>query len=89
MTDLNRRDYAMKLKHRQRALAAIALHICVTDLTDGFCGPDQQTGECQRHGRHLRGTCTARAEGCLHAIEARGCSIVWDFDKALLDEGGA
>lgn len=68
-------------KHRARALHAIANHVCLTDLTDGFCGPHD--GVCCQSGRRPRGGCDTVAEGILSAMETRGMVVVWDYDPAL------
>ena len=45
-------------RHKQRAIQAIAHERCVTDLTDGFCGP--RDGKCQRQGSR-QGECIKQA----------------------------
>lgn len=65
-------------KHRERAVQAIAEHVCSVSLTDGFCGP--RDGKCQRQNNLGRLDCCRLAEGCVHAMETRGMSVVWDHD---------
>lgn len=72
---------ALRVRHRARALQAIAEHRCSTDLTDGFCGP--RDGRCHWQERGHRG-CAAQAEGILAAMESRGMSVVWDHDPNLV-----
>lgn len=74
---------AMRANHRARAKQAMADEACSTDLTDGFCGP--QDGRCHWDDdkRPARRTCSARAEGMLRAIESRGCVVVWEHDPTL------
>lgn len=71
-------DIPQNPKHRARALQAIAHERCVTDLTDGFCGP--RDGKCSRQNPGMR-RCDAQAESILRAIETVGCYVVWHFDK--------
>jgi hypothetical protein len=70
-------------KHRARAIDNVASHLCSTDLTDGFCGP--RDGQCFNpgRGRNARLNCMARAESIMQAVESRGCTVVWVFDKAM------
>jgi hypothetical protein len=62
-----------------RALQAIAQHRCVTDLTDGFCGPSD--GECRHMAPHRK--CSDQARGILQALAYVGMTVVWDFDPEL------
>ncbi len=72
-------DEAMRVRHRARALQAIAQQRCETDLTTGFCCP--RDGECSRQSS--RGSCVHSAEGILQAIETRGLAVIWRMDPAL------
>ncbi|MCC6775610.1 MAG: hypothetical protein IT537_03080 [Hyphomicrobiales bacterium] len=67
-----------RAKHRDRALQAIAEHRCATDLTNGFCTP--HGGKCQRKGTR---DCCREAAGILAAIESRGMSVIWSYDKRI------
>ncbi len=67
-------------KHRERAVQAIAEHVCSVNLTDGFCGP--RDGKCQRQNNLGRLDCRRLAEGCVHAMETRGITVDWQFDPA-------
>ena len=73
-------DPAMYAKHRARALQALAHERCVTDLTNGFCGP--RDGKCFRdsNGR----SCVRQAESLLQALESSGMRAVWVYDPALM-----
>lgn len=64
-------------KHRQRAVDAIALHLCSTDLTDGFCGP--RDGKCigQNGERPSHRNCVVKANGCMQAMQSCGVHAVW------------
>lgn len=65
-----------KPKHRARAVEAMALHLCASRFTDGFCSP--RDGKC--HNRpHL--DCMRAAEGCMRAMETVGIKVVWPYDK--------
>lgn len=79
------RKAAFNDKHHRRALAAIANHRCVTDLTDGFCGPDDHAPApvtCHRRSRD----CVVQAEGALQSLANRGMMVVWVYDKELPPE---
>jgi hypothetical protein len=71
-------------KHRARAVEALASHRCATDLTDGFCGP--RDGKCQNpsFGGGTYRNCMIQAEGLMQAIESRGCTVVWAFDREMI-----
>jgi hypothetical protein len=90
-----RQAAAIKAKHRQRGLNAMAEHLCSTDYTDGFCSPDTNglmsgAAHCRHHNLPRNGRdCVAKALGLVKAIESRGCSIVWDHDPALRDADSA
>ena len=74
-------DYGNRIapsKHRERAISAMASHLCSTDYTDGFCCP--RDGECRRPGHPTR-DCVRVARGLMGAIESVGCKAVWSFDK--------
>lgn len=73
----------MVAKHRARAVECLASHRCSTDLTDGFCGP--QDGKCigQNGERPSHRNCMRQAEGLMKAIESRGCTVVWAFDQNM------
>jgi hypothetical protein len=71
----------MVAKHRARAVEQLASHRCSTDLTDGFCGP--QDGKCHR-GLGTYRNCVVQAESLLQAIENRGCTVVWAYDREML-----
>lgn len=70
----------MNPKHYARALQVIAHHRCVTDLTDGFCGP--KDGLCVRERISDNRKCATSAAAILRALEANGMSVVWDYDPA-------
>jgi hypothetical protein len=70
-----------KIKHRNRAVAAMAMHICVTDKTDGFCTP--RDGSCCNPlgGKpERRQNCMHAAEQLMKALETRGLMVVWPYD---------
>jgi hypothetical protein len=81
MTD--RRAETMIVRHRARALQAIAHERCVTDLTDGFCGP--RDGKCQRARADEPNTanCCRQAEAILRAMETSGIQPVWIYDPEM------
>ena len=71
-----------KPKHRARAVEAMALHICVTDKTDGFCSP--RDGFCFNPlgGKpERRQNCMHAAEQLMRAMETRGLMVVWPYDR--------
>jgi hypothetical protein len=74
--------HASKPKHRARAVQAMALHICCTDKTDGFCSP--LDGSCSNPlgGKpERRLNCMDAAEQLMRAMETRGLMVVWPYDK--------
>lgn len=75
-------------KHARRALLCLAQHVCATDKTTGFCGPelDETTGKiiC-RHGGD-RVSCAPTAHSLLHSIGTRGVIAFWPFDKELPEQ---
>jgi hypothetical protein len=73
-------DPAMLAKHRARAIQALAHERCVTDLTDGFCGP--RDGVCCRPNGSR--DCVRQAKSLLGALESSGMRAVWIYDPALL-----
>lgn len=62
-----------------RALQAIAHERCVTDLTDGFCGP--RDGKCRHMAPQRR--CVVQAAAILQSLETAGMLVVWDYDPEL------
>lgn len=78
------RSREMVAKHRARAVEQLASHRCNCDLTDGFCGP--RDGQCRKSGaeRPGRANCMIQAEGLMQAIEGRGCTVVWAFDREMI-----
>lgn len=68
----------MVAKHRARAVLELAQHRCSTDLTNGFCGPND--GKCERPDHR---NCMFQAEHLMRAIESRGCTVVWAFDQNM------
>ena len=80
-----KRKPALTDKHYERAVDAIALHRCSTDLTDGFCGP--RDGRCPGHDENRPDRCCiVSAKGILDALASRGMIVVWVFDKELPPE---
>lgn len=77
----------MVAKDRARAVEQLASHRCSTELTDGFCGP--QDGTCIGQGgeRPLHRNCMRQAEGLMQAIESHGCTVVWAFDREMIGGG--
>ena len=72
-------------RHKQRAIQAIAHERCVTDLTDGFCGP--RDGKCQRQGSR-QGECIKQAVACVRAMETNGVFPIWIYDQIFKAENG-
>lgn len=70
-------------RHKKRALQAIAHERCVSDLTDGFCGP--KDGQCQR--QHSPGECIRQAAACVRAMETNGVFPLWVVRQDF--QGGA
>lgn len=64
--------------HRQRAVEAMAAHLCSMDYTDGFCSP--RDGKCRNPGRR---NCMTMADGLMRSMEQRGCQVVWIHDPLL------
>ena len=70
-----------KPKHRERAVDAMALHICTTDKTDGFCSP--RDGSCFNPlgGKPgMQQNCMHAADQLMRAMETRGIMVVWPYD---------
>lgn len=64
-------------KHQLRALSALAEHVCLTRLTDGFCRSENRP-ECR---------CWQEADGLLKAMSSRGVYPVWFYQKDTDSEG--
>lgn len=82
------RSREMVAKHRARAVGCLAEHVCSTDMTDGFCGPEfvdhTMSGPVKCRRDHTGRSCVVKATSLMQAIESRGCTVVWAFDREML-----
>jgi hypothetical protein len=83
---VSKRSGAWDQKHYERALRALAGHRCSSDLTDGFCGPNEKPCYCRRPKGGYDRDCATQAAGLLHALETVGMMVVWVYDKDLPPE---
>jgi hypothetical protein len=77
---------SFRARHHDRAVLAIAGHLCSRELTDGFCGPGSTAvgrDPCCRHPEPRRRDCVKEAEGVLEALETRGMVVAWAHDRQL------
>jgi hypothetical protein len=85
LAEILHRDDATMAKHEARALRALASHRCSTDMTDGFCQPEDgacRSPLCVNRGREDR-DCMRQARGLLQALRTLGMTVVWEHDPAL------